>query len=81
MLYAALNGVSKTGLIGLNGLDELDGLIGLNGLDELEGGLAERKGALSIPQASSTSAKLDASVLILQTSHDNNDSDDDEKVI
>ena len=69
MLYAALNGVSKTGLIGLNGLDEL------------EGGLAERKGALSIPQASSTSAKLDASVLILQTSHDNNDSDDDEKVI
>ena len=44
-------------------------------------GLAEIKGALSIPQASSTSAKLDVSVLILQTRHDNNDSDDDEKVI
>ena len=32
------------GLIGLNSLDELDGLIELNGLDELEGGLGERKG-------------------------------------
>ena len=48
------------GLIGLNSLDELDGLNELGDLDELEGGLAERKGALSIPQASSTSAKLDA---------------------
>ena len=46
-------------MIGLDGLDELDGLIELNGLDELEGGLAERKRALSIPQASSTSTKLD----------------------
>ena len=50
------------GLVGLGGLDELDvldGLIGVDGLDELEGGLAERKRALSIPQASSTSTKLD----------------------
>ena len=64
-------------------LDWLDSTVWVNwmDLDKLEGGLAERKGALSIPQASSTSTKLDASVLILQTSHDNNDSDDDEKVI
>ena len=45
-------------LDGLSGLDGLDGLIGLDGLNEL-GGLAERKGAFSIPEANSSPTKLD----------------------